>query len=220
MSRSSTLRITLLLAIGLAGCDRAPHDAAAPTPASATPATTPPAPAPSTAAADTSSPRAAVIGSMDRFLAARSFHASLQMQGPHPLTSEMDFVAPDRYRIQMPVGTQLIIGDTLYMEIDGKRQQMPLPAGSLAQWRDPLQLDRHKDGVQVEALGSDSLDGEPTRKFRVTQAESGHEEMLYWLDAQGRPRRIRQSGQTHGAPYTVTIDYSRFDDPGIHIDSP
>ena len=53
---------------------------------------------------------------MDKFLAARSFHASMHMEGAQTMTNEMDFVAPDRYRMQMTAGTQVIIGDTMYME--------------------------------------------------------------------------------------------------------
>ncbi|HSX64158.1 MAG TPA: hypothetical protein VLF15_05480, partial [Pseudoxanthomonas sp.] len=58
---------------------------------------------------------AEVRASMDRFLAARSFHASMRIEGARPMTSEMEFAAPDRYRIRLPVGTQVIIGDTMYM---------------------------------------------------------------------------------------------------------
>jgi len=53
-----------------------------------------------------------VKASMDKFLAARSFHATMDLQGRQSMTNEMDFVAPDRYRMSLPVGTQVIIGPT------------------------------------------------------------------------------------------------------------
>ena len=76
---------------------------------------------------------------MDKFLAASSFHASMHMEGAQTMTNEMDFVAPDRYRMQMTAGTQVIIGDTMYMETRGKRMQVPLPAGTISQWRDRME---------------------------------------------------------------------------------
>lgn len=197
----------LLLCLALAACSRAPQAGA---PSAALPAA-----AVERNAAD------AVLASMDRFLAARSFHASMRLDGgPQPVRSEMDFVAPDRYRLQLPQGTQTIIGNTLYLEAGGKRQTLPLPEGTLAQWRNPLNLDERRDGLKATALGEDRIGGQPARKYRIEQADAGQPGMLYWIGNDGRPLRIVQAGQTGQHAYTVTIDYSRFDDPGIAIAAP
>src|SRR5687767_4532076 len=60
------------------------------------------------------SPEDEVKASMDKFLKATSFHAVMVMEGARGMTNEMAFVAPDRYRMKMPVGTQVIVGDTMY----------------------------------------------------------------------------------------------------------
>jgi hypothetical protein len=69
------------------------------------------------------SSREVVIASMHKLMDARSYHISMQMSGgPKGLmNNEVDFVAPDRFRMQMAgVGTQFIIGDTMYMSMQGR----------------------------------------------------------------------------------------------------
>ena len=212
-------RPTLLacLAIALAACKPA-----VPTDATEAPATPPnqaeavPATPPTVAgsAADE------VKASMDRFLAARSFHATMHMEGAQTMTNEMDFVAPDRYRMHMPAGTQVIIGDTLYMEAKGKRMQVPLPAGTISQWRDPLKIQENKEGLSVEAQGTESIDGKTARKYLVRNTVPENTEFTYWMDDNGLPLQLQHKGESQGKPYSMTLRYSRFDDPAIRIDAP
>ena len=88
------------------------------------------------------SPKDEITASMEKFLALHSYHASMQVSGgPRgAITNEVDFVAPDRYRMQMPMGTQFIVGDTMYMDMQGKVLKVPMPKGTLGQWRDPVKL--------------------------------------------------------------------------------
>lgn len=210
-----------LLMLCLASCQpsatEAADPAAEPSPASgrAARALSPPA-----ALAPGLSPDAAVKASIDRFLAARSFHARMDMQSAQPMTVEMDFVAPDRYRMVMPQGTQVIVGDTMYMQVQGKTMKMPLPDGTLAQWRDPLQVQQSGADMQVTALGTERIEGRDTRKFHVRHGPPHNTEMTYWAGADDLPVQLQHSGGTGSAPYTMTIRYSRFDDPAISIDTP
>ena len=61
---------------------------------------------------------------MDRFLAATQLPRHHDRDGSEGQTSngtmtmEMDFVAPDRYRMKAPMGTQYVIGDTMYMTME------------------------------------------------------------------------------------------------------
>ncbi|MET0756211.1 MAG: hypothetical protein ABWY31_08850 [Pseudoxanthomonas sp.] len=166
-----------------------------------------------------------VKASMDKFLKARTFHAVMTMEGARGMTNEMDFVAPDRYRMKMPMGTQLIIGDTMYMQADGRSMKVPLPKGTLSQWRDPMKFEENKAGLSVDALGSDSVDGQPAKKYLVrnTQPESSQTqptEFTYWIGSDGLPLQLVHTGQSQGKPYSMTLRYSRFDDPTITIDAP
>lgn len=201
--------VLLGAALLAAGCTRTPQ---------ATPAGAPAVPqAPASAA---HAPAQIVLDAMARFRAARAFEARMQLEGTRSQDSRLEYVAPDRYRLQLPMGTQVVIGDTLYLQAEGRSERVPLPAGLLAQWRDPLQL-QAGEALQVEDLGADPLDGQPAHLYRVIHPDPARPAMRLWIDADGRPRRIEQSGRdAGGADYRLQIDYSRFDDPALRIDAP
>jgi hypothetical protein len=172
-----------------------------------------------------SSPEDEVKASMDKFLKAKSFHAVMIMEGARGMTNEMDFVAPDRYRMKMPAGTQIIVGDTMYMQADGRSMKVPLPKGTLSQWRDPLKIEENKAGLSVEALGGDSVEGQAAKKYLVrnTRPEAGQaepNEFTFWIGSDGLPLQLVHQGRAQGKPYSMTLRYSRFDDPSITIDPP
>ncbi len=167
-----------------------------------------------------SSPEDEMKASMDKFLKAGSFHAAMDMQGPQPMAIEMDFVAPDRYRMKTPMGTQVVIGDTMHMQAAGRGMKMPLPPGTLTQWRDPLKIAEHKAGMSVESLGSDSIDGQSAKKYLVRHTEPKPSEFTFWVGGDGLPLQLVSQGETQGKPYSMTLRYSRYDDPGIVIDAP
>ena len=144
----------------------------------------------------------------------------MDMQGAQSMTNEMDFVAPDRYRMKMPVGTQVIVGDTMYMQADGRAMKVPLPKGTLSQWRDPLKIEENKAGLSVEALGSDSVDGQAAKKYLVSNTQPEPSEFTFWIGSDGLPLQLLHKGQAQGKPYSMTLRYSRFDDPTITIDPP
>lgn len=203
MRRLSVL--PLLACLLLAACDRAPVPAP-PDSAAATPV-------------PSAEPAQAVLAASQRFAALRSFHAELEVLGtPQPVRSAMDFVAPDRFRVQTPAGPQTIIGDTMFLQADGGIRQVPTPPGLLEQWRNPLPADAHAEALRAEDLGSQTLDGVDTRHYRL-QGAAG-ERMEYWVDAQGLPRQIVRSGTANGKPYQLRLRYSRFNDPGLRVDLP
>lgn len=211
-------RIALLpLLFVLAACRPSPPDAGSAPAASTAPATRP---ATSATALEDDALRE-VKASMQRFLAARSFHARMQVEGAHPMTGEMDYVAPDRYRIALPTGIQTVIGNVLHMQVDGRHTQVPLPSATLAPWRDPLKLQQAQHGLSAERVGDDTVDGRPARRYRVRHAGSDPVEFDYWIGADGLPLRLRHAGRDRdGHAYTVLQTYSRYDDPAIGIDAP
>ena len=74
-----------------------------------------------------------------KFLAARSFRATATDVKKGEPVSKMEFVAPDRYRVDAGGQTSLIVGDTMYMDIGGKMQPLPVPGVGrmVAQYRNP-----------------------------------------------------------------------------------
>lgn len=202
------------LLLVLAGCKPAAPaaDTDARAPEAASPAA---APAPLAASAEDR-----VKASMDKFLAAKSFHAEMSTEGMQGMATELDFVAPDRYRMKMAAGTQVIVGDTLYMQADGRAMKVPLPPGTQAKWRDPLEFQAHRADVTAQAQGSETVDGVQAEKFVVRRSQPEASEFTLWIGEDGRPLRLVHSGQTQGKPYTMTLRYSRYDDPSIEIPTP
>jgi hypothetical protein len=129
----------------------------------------------------------------------------------------MDFVAPDRYRMKTPMGTQYVIGDTMYMTMNGRTMKMALPKGQIANYRDPAQFEANKATMTVEALGRDTIDGQSARKFLIRNTQPRPSESTIWVNGDGYPLRIEVVGQQAAQ---VSIRYSRFNDPAIRIDAP
>ncbi len=166
-------------------------------------------------------PTQQVTASMEAFQKARSFHAVMSLEGARQTTNELDFVAPDRYRMQMPIGTQVIIGDVLYLQSQGRTQKMQLPEGTVAQWRDPMQLKAGHGHLQVQAQGDSDIDGTKTAQFLVRNGLAAQPvQFTYWIGPDGLPVQLRHQGVSQGEPYTMTVRYSRFNDPAIVIDTP
>lgn len=207
------------LALALVACKPStPADTA--TPAAAAPAATGSVADKVAALNPLSSPEDEVKASMDRFLKAKSFHALMETEGAPGMGTELDFVAPDRYRMKMPSGTHVIVGDIMYLQADGHSMKVPLPKGTLTQWRDPLKIEENKAGMSVESLGSESVEGQPARKYLVRHTQPQPSEFTFWIGKDDLPLQLRSQGVAQGKPYTMTLRYSRFDDPTITIDPP
>ena len=162
-------------------------------------------------------PKDDVRAAATKFMAAKSFHATLDSAAPQAVHTEMDFQAPDRYRMQTPAGTQVVIGDTLYMSLNGRTMRIPMPAGTLTRWRQPSQWTTSVDGMTVTALGPDTLGGRPARKYRCDYTRPTPGSMTMWVGADGYPLQIVSTGTAGGRSITTTIRYSRFNDPSIVI---
>ncbi|WP_313209092.1 hypothetical protein [Stenotrophomonas sp.] len=193
-------------ALLLNGCGRSE------TPAAAVPAATA-----TTPAAD---PVATVLAASQRFGQLRSFHAVMKMQGPRALGAQMDYVAPDRYRLITDDGTQTIVGGTFFLQRAGEVRQIPVPEGMLAQWRNPLPADLEPAQLTVRDLGEDRAGGQRAHKYEVRHATAAPDGLLYWVNAQGLAVQIERKGETNGQPFRITVIYSRFDDASLRIDIP
>ncbi|KQY54906.1 hypothetical protein [Lysobacter sp. Root494] len=157
---------------------------------------------------------------MEAFLGVRSFHADMTTSTPKgDMTMDMDFAAPDRFRMKTPMGTQYVIGDTMYMTMNGRTMKMALPKGQVTQYRDPAQLEANKATMTVEALGSDSIDGQRARKFLIRNTQPRPSESTIWISGEGYPLKMEIAGQGN-ENVRMVVRYSRFNDPAIRIDPP
>ena len=170
--------------------------------------------------------REAVNASMARFRQLRSFHASMRIEGAPQgaLENEMDYVAPDRYRMRMRGPgmevTQTLVGDTMYMTHDGQTIEVPVPAGMMEKFRDPAWMAKQQEGASFESQGRDTLDGQPAHKVLMRQTQPAPADVTLWLGDDGLPLQAIVRGEAEGRPTTTTIRYSRFDDPTLAVEPP
>lgn len=156
-----------------------------------------------------------------KFLALRTYHVTMENSDKRVPKMEMDFQAPNRYRMQMPMGTQYVIGDTMYMTIDGRTMRIPMPKGTMTQWRQTDEAFRQIDKTQIEALGTETVNGKLARKYRMSQNAGGvPTTTLMWIGPDSYPIKMETSGGSGKRASTVTIHYSRFNDASIKIDPP
>ena len=165
-------------------------------------------------------PKDEVKAALDKFLAARSYHVTMTHSGAQAMTTEADFVAPDRFRMKMPMGTQYIIGDTMYMDVQGRSMKVPMGKGTMTQWRDPANLAKHEATMTVKALGSEAVGGKPAKKYETTNTRPQPSTSTMWVGSDGYPLQIQVSSSVQDKPVTTTIRYSRFNDPAIRVDPP
>lgn len=164
-----------------------------------------------------------VMAATAKFMAARSYHVTMTLTGAkdaQKMTNQIDFVAPDRYRMQMPMGTQYIIGDTMIMSMQGRTMRVPMGKGTMTQWRDPASLTKNAEKLTVAALGVEALDGKPARKYRMLNRDEPGTESVMWIGGNGYPVQIVVNGKAMGRASTTTIRYSRFNDPTIRVEPP
>jgi hypothetical protein len=160
-----------------------------------------------------------IRAAMDKMLAARSYHAVMNSEGRRPMTSTVDFAAPDRFRMTLPMGTQTVIGDSMIMNINGMHMKMPLPKGTLTKWRDPANMDKNMATMSATLVGADVVDGQPARKYLISNTKPQPSESTLWIGANGYPLQIQVHGKGRDEAGVVTVHYSRFNDPTIKIEA-
>lgn len=159
-----------------------------------------------------------------KFLQAKSFRATITDLKKGRQVSSMEFVAPDRYRIKTPDGgTQLIVGDAMYMEMDGQMTRVPVPGvGKLtAQYRNEAFLRQVEGGMSVQALPDEAVDGEPAKVYAYSVTEPVKADAKTWISiGTGLPIQTDSSGRFMGIKSTTRVRYSGFEDASIRIEAP
>ena len=180
-------------------------------------------------------PRDELFEAWKKFLALKSFRATISGVEPVRPVTRLEFQAPDRYRISVANGpTTILVGDTAQMTIGDRTMTLPLPVKSMtAQYRDEAFLKKLQDGMVIEDLGTDTLDGEKVRKLRYVQdvvppampgvtppppAPGDKATTVAWISAEsGLILKLEVSSTYQGQSGRNEIRYSDFDDPGIVI---
>jgi hypothetical protein len=107
------------------------------------------------------------------FAAAKSWHATEQLPGGK--TVNVDYVAPDRWRIQpTPQFTELLIGNDVYMIHNGKTTRMPIPGGTLRKTISSFYVAPLDEQVKSSAkdLGMQTVNGQALHAYSFTEQDS------------------------------------------------
>ena len=170
------------------------------------------------------SPKDELHEAFGKFLQVHRFRAEATDVKKGERVSSVEFVAPDRYRVKPVNGpANVIIGDTMYMDIGGKLTPIPVPGVSkmVAQYRNEDFLHEVESGMSVQALPDESVDGEAARVYAYTVTKPIKSDAKCWVSQKtGMPLQIESSGSFMGHASTTRVRYSGFDDPSIVIDAP
>jgi hypothetical protein len=141
------------------------------------------------------------------FTSAKSFHATELM--PDGKTITVDYVAPDRWRIQpTPKITELLIGNDVYMVQNGKTQKMPIPGRMLEDAINGFKVSPIDEDVKSSAkdLGMQPLSGATYHEYQFTTHNTP---VTLYVDRNNLP--VESIVATNRG--NVTITYSNWNGP-------
>lgn len=168
-------------------------------------------------------PAADIDAMADRFLTQKSFRAKMVGTGKKDVTTDLEFVAPDRFRIKTGPGLEtIVIGKDVYVSLEGSF--MKLPGGipdSIPNLREAFDKDGRKWFSDVRFVGEETVDGRPAYTYEYVNKgpqSTGENNSKIWVAKDdGLPLRLESRFKT-GDMKTMTIDYEY--DPNIKIDVP
>ena len=168
-------------------------------------------------------PTADINRMADAFLEQRSFRATMIGSGQTPLNMELEYVAPDRFRIKNGRGPEtVIIGKDLYLELNGHWQKMPGGLGaSVPDIRKAWDKEGRKWISEAKYSGEETVNGSPANVYTYHNkgAEGvGENDSRIWISkSNGLPIRI-EANYKSGTLKSMRIDY--FYDENISIEPP
>jgi hypothetical protein len=166
-------------------------------------------------------PRDELHAAFANFLAAKSFRATVTDLEKGEQAATMEFHAPDRYRIPSLKGpSQLIVGDSLYVEMQGKLTRLPIPGVGerVAQYRNEDFLRETESDRKVEAPRDERVDGQAAKVHRYTITRPFKADAKTSISMKsGLPLRTGSNGSVMGIESTTRMSHSGDDDPTIAI---
>lgn len=210
--------LVFILAAALAACGAQSPEAPDAAGAQATPAER--AAGFATAMNPLSSPKNEVVAAFQRLADARSYRAVIDGNAASEQERlQLDYVAPDRLRVVHAEGVQTIIGTDMYLEMEGRTMKQPVRAGlyegQLGMWKLTAQV-IGLDSTIVELVGSERIDGQEMRQYRIVNPEFGMdgEQGMVWVgDSSLRVDMIDGEAVTH-------VHYSHINDSAVRVDPP
>ena len=225
MKIEQILPLVLLVAVAL-GCSQLRDTSGsgdAPANASNSNAATPSDGSESAGVAPSGDPSADINRMADAFLSRQSFSAKMIGSGSTPLNMELEYVAPDRFRIKNAQGPQtVIIGRDVYIQLGDRWIRSPEKLNSpLVDIRKTWDKEGRKWLSDVKYVGEDTIDGEPVYAYTYHNKGLegvGENDSKIWISKSGAlPVRI-EANYKSGTLKSMRIDYDY--DAKISIEPP
>ncbi|NLS76317.1 MAG: hypothetical protein GXY76_03560, partial [Chloroflexi bacterium] len=135
-------------------------------------------------------------------------------------TQIIEYVAPDRFRLQMDEEDLLVIGESTYALKDGEYRLYPdggMIGRMVVNLVNPAQVEQLTPYlVSVTPKGTETLNGKAMRVYEyVANLDDEVASSTVWISqADGRPYQVRQ--EQYGEQSTITYEY----DADIEIEAP
>lgn len=172
-------------------------------------------------------PKADIFAVADRFLARDKFRAKMEGTGATPMNTELDFLAPDRFRLRntLPNGQVLemiLIGNRAYMNAGGRWNAVPAFDKSMVpNMRETFTREGLKWFRDVKYEGEESAGGGPAYVYSYVGEQPGgggeYSSKMWVAKSDGLPVKVTADYKT-GALKTMKIVYDY--EASITIDPP
>lgn len=176
-----------------------------------------------TSAAPGPDPRQALHKAFVHNLALKSYKATMTDLKSNRAVSTVEFQAPDRFRITVPgQAVSVVIADVMYMNHDGRTMKVPLPKGTIGQYRNEATIAELEKGARVTSIGPGLVGKEPAMKYGFVSGNGADQSTsTAWVGTRsGHVLMVETAGKHAGRDYAMRVVYSDFDNPLIRITAP
>jgi hypothetical protein len=143
--------------------------------------------------------------------------------GDKEVKTDLEFVAPDRFRIKTGPGLEtIVIGKDVYLSMNGSFEKLPgAMDGSIPDLRATFNKEGRKWFSDVKYVGEESVGGKPSLVYEYKnkgEGNLGENDSKIWVGKDdGLPLKI-ESRYKRGNLKTMVIEYEY--DPNIKIEAP
>lgn len=161
-------------------------------------------------------PKADIEKMAERFLSLESFRAKMTSKGTTTFNADLDFIAPDRFRIktELPNGQSsemILIGNQTFMKMGERWQKMPVDIGTkMPNMRETFTREGMKWFKEIKYVGEETADGKAAHLYSYEgEAPGGGNEYSsqIWIGkSDGRPIKLNAVYKT-GEMKSMDIAY-------------
>lgn len=162
--------------------------------------------------AASANPQTDIESMADRFLTEKSFKAKMFGYGDKDTKTELEFVAPDRFRLKSGEKLEtIVIGKDVYLSMDGSFQKMPGAMGdTIPDLRKTFDKEGRKWFSDVKFVGEEMAEGKPALVYSYHNKGLngvGENDSKVWISKEdGLPIKIEATYKS-GSMKSMKIEY-------------